>query len=170
MKIKVGDRLPSVTLRQFTPEGPKEITTESFFKGRKVVLVGAPGAFMPTSSQHHLPGYVEKAMDLKAKGADEIAFVAVNDVFVMGAWGKEQKAEGKVTMLADGSADFARALGLEIDLNAGGLGVRSRRYSMLVDNGVVRSFHLESMPGQVDVSHAQAIMMDLEGNIPPKKV
>jgi glutaredoxin/glutathione-dependent peroxiredoxin len=158
-----------VTLRQFTPEGPKEITTESFFNGRKVVLVGVPGAFTPTSSQHHLPGYVEKAAELKAKGVDEIAFVAVNDAFVMSAWGKQQKAEGKVRMLADVSGDFVRALGLQIDLSLGGLGIRSHRYSMLVDNGVVQSFHLESMPGQVNVSHAQAILMDLEGNPPPKK-
>src|SRR5713101_9239972 len=112
MTIKVGDRLPSVTLRQVTPEGPKEITTDEFFAGRKVALFAVPGAFTPACSQRHLPGYVDKATDIKAKGVDEVACVAVNDAFVMGAWGKDQKAEGKVRMLADGSGDFARALGL----------------------------------------------------------
>src|SRR5215472_12060434 len=115
MTIKVGDKLPSVTLRQVTPEGPKEITTDEFFGGKKVALFAVPGAFTPACSQRHLPGYVEKAADIKSKGVDAVACVAVNDAAVMTAWGKDQKTEGKVTMLADGSGEFARALDLELD-------------------------------------------------------
>jgi glutaredoxin/glutathione-dependent peroxiredoxin len=161
MTINVGDKLPSVTLRQVTSEGPKEVTSDDFFRGRKVVLFAVPGAFTPACSQRHLPGYVDKATDIKAKGIDEIACVAVNDAAVMGAWGKNQKTEGKVTMLADGSGDFARALGLELDLSKGGLGIRSKRYSMLVDNGVVKSLNVEAQPGQVDSSSAEAILRTL---------
>jgi peroxiredoxin len=158
MTIKVGDRLPSVTLRQVTPEGPKEINTDEFFRGRKVALFAVPGAFTPACSQRHLPGYVEKAADIKAKGVDEVACVAVNDPAVMTAWGKDQRCEGKVSMLADGSGDFARALGLELDLTKMGLGVRSKRYSMLVDNGVVKSLNVEAQPGQVEASGADAML------------
>src|SRR5580700_8604721 len=142
MTIKVGDKIPSATLRYLSPEGPKEITTDELFGGKKVALFAVPGAFTPACSQRHLPGYVERAAELKAKGIDEVACVAVNDAAVMGAWGKSQGTEGKVTMLADGSGDFARALGLELDLTRGGLGVRSKRYSMLVDNGVVKSLNV----------------------------
>ncbi len=161
MTINVGDKLPSVTLRQVTPEGPKEISSDDFFSGKKVALFAVPGAFTPACSQRHLPGYVDKAADIRAKGVDEIACVAVNDAAVMGAWGKDQKAEGKVTMLADGSGDFVRALGLELDLSKGGLGVRSKRYSMLVDNGVVKSLQVEQQPGQVDASSAEAMLKAL---------
>ena len=161
MTINVGDKLPSVTLRQVTSEGPKEVTSDDFFRGRKVVLFAVPGAFTPACSQRHLPGYVDKAADIKAKGIDELACVAVNDAAVMGAWGKNQKTEGKVTMLADGSGDFARALGLELDLSKGGLGIRSKRYSMLVENGVVKSLNVEAQPGQVDSSSAEAILRAL---------
>ena len=111
MTINVGDKLPSVTLRQVTPEGPKEVTTDEFFRGKKVALFAVPGAFTPACSQRHLPGFVEKSAEIKAKGIDEIACVAVNDAAVMGAWGKDQKCDGKVTMLADGSGDFARRSG-----------------------------------------------------------
>ena len=161
MTINVGDKLPSVTLRQVTPEGPKEISSDDFFHGKKVALFAVPGAFTPACSQRHLPGYVDKASDIRAKGVDEIACVAVNDAAVMGAWGKDQKAEGKVTMLADGSGDFVRALGLELDLSKGGLGVRSKRYSMLVYNGVVKSLQVEQQPGQVDASSAEAMLKAL---------
>ena len=161
MTIKVGDKIPSVTLKQLTPEGPKEITTDELFRGKKVVLFAVPGAFTPACSQRHLPGYVDKAADIRGKGVDEIACVAVNDVFVMGAWGKEQKTEGKVNMLADGSGDFARALGLELDLTKMGLGIRSKRYSMFVDNGVVKSLNLEQQPGQVDTSSAETMLKAL---------
>jgi glutaredoxin/glutathione-dependent peroxiredoxin len=161
MTINVGDKLPSATLRQVTPEGPKEVSTDDFFRGKKVALFAVPGAFTPACSQRHLPGYVDKATDIRAKGVDEIACVAVNDAAVMGAWGKDQKTEGKVTMLADGSGDFVRALGLELDLSKGGLGIRSKRYSMLVDNGVVKSLNVEQQPGQVDASSAEAMLKAL---------
>jgi glutaredoxin/glutathione-dependent peroxiredoxin len=161
MTITVGDKLPSVTLRQVTPEGPKEITTDEFFRGKKVALFAVPGAFTPACSQRHLPGYVDKAMDIKAKGVDEVACVAVNDPAVMTAWGKDQRTEGKVTMLADGSGDFARALGLDLDLTKAGLGMRSKRYSMLVENGVVKSLSVEQQPGQVEASSAEAMLRAL---------
>jgi glutaredoxin/glutathione-dependent peroxiredoxin len=161
MTINVGDRIPSVALKQLTPEGVKEVATDDIFRGKRVVLIAVPGAFTPACSQRHLPGYVERSADIKAKGIDEIACVAVNDAFVMGAWGRDQKAEGKVRMLADGSGDFTRALGLELDLSKGGLGIRSKRYSMLVDDGVVKSLNVEQQPGQVDVSGAEAMLKAL---------
>ena len=161
MTINVGDRIPSVTLKQLTSEGVKEFTTDEIFRGKRIVLIAVPGAFTPACSQRHLPGYVDKAADIKAKGIDEIACVAVNDAFVMGAWGRDQKAEEKVRMLADGSGDFTRALGLELDLSKGGLGVRSKRYSMLVDDGVVKSLNVEQQPGQVDISGAEAMLKAL---------
>ena len=161
MTINVGDRIPSVTLKQLTSEGVKEFTTDEIFRGKRVVLIAVPGAFTPACSQRHLPGYVDKATDIKAKGIDEIACVAVNDAFVMGAWGRDQKAEGKVRMLADGSGDFTRALGLELDLSKGGLGVRSKRYSMLVDDGVVKSLNVEQQPGQVDLSGVEPMLKAL---------
>ena len=161
MTINVGDRIPSVTMKQLTSEGVKEFTTDEIFRGKRVVLIAVPGAFTPACSQRHLPGYVDKATDIKAKGIDEIACVAVNDAFVMGAWGRDQKAEGKVRMLADGSGDFTRALGLELDLSKGGLGMRSKRYSMLVDDGVVKSLNVEQQPGQVDLSGVEAMLKAL---------
>ena len=162
MTISVGDKIPSATLKQLTTEGVKEFSTDEIFSGKRVVLFAVPGAFTPACSQRHLPGYVDKAANLKAKGIDEIACVAVNDAFVMGAWGKEQKTEGKVRMLADGSGDFARALGLELDLTKGGLGMRSKRYAMLVDDGVVKSLNVEAQqPGQVEASSAEAMLRAL---------
>jgi len=161
MTIKVGDKLPRVTLRQVTPEGPKEVTTESFFGGRKVVLFAVPGAFTPACSQRHLPGYVDKAAELRAKGIDEIACVAVNDAAVLAAWERDQRSAGKVTMLADGSGDFVRAMGMELDLSRGGLGIRSQRYSMLVENGIGKSLNVEPAPGQVDSSGAEAMLKAL---------
>jgi len=161
MTINVGDRIPSVMLKQLTSEGVKEFTTDEIFRGKRIVLIAVPGAFTPACSQRHLPGYVDKAADIKAKGIDEIACVAVNDAFVMGAWGRDQKTEGKVRMLADGSGDFTRALGLELDLSKGGLGVRSKRYSMLVDDGVVKSLNVEQQPGQVDLSGVEAMLKAL---------
>jgi peroxiredoxin len=161
MPIKVGDKIPSVTLKQVTAEGPKEITTDEFFGGKKVALFAVPGAFTPACSQRHLPGFVDKAADIKAKGVDAVVCVAVNDPFVLAAWGREQKAEGKVLMLADGSGDFARALGLELDLTKAGLGKRSQRYSMLVNNGVVKTLNVEAQPGQVEGSGAEAMLRAL---------
>jgi glutaredoxin/glutathione-dependent peroxiredoxin len=161
MTIKVGDKVPSATLRYLSPEGPKEITTDELFRGKKVALFAVPGAFTPACSQRHLPGYVEKAADLKAKGIDTIACVSVNDAFVMDAWGKNQNCGDKVMMLADGSGEFAKAVGMELDMKTRGLGVRSQRYSMLVDNGTVKSLNVESQPGQVEASSAEAMLKGL---------
>ncbi len=161
MTIKVGDKVPSATLRYLSPEGPKEITTDELFRGKKVALFAVPGAFTPACSQRHLPGYVEKAGDIKAKGVDTIACVAVNDAFVMNAWGKAQNVGDKLMMLADGSGEFAKALGLELDMRARGLGVRSQRYSMLVDNGIVKTLNVEPQPGAVEASGAEAMLRAL---------
>ena len=160
MTIKVGDKVPAVNFRVLTAEGPKELTSDELFKGKKVAFFAVPGAFTPTCSQRHLPGYVDKAAALKAKGVDTIACISVNDAFVMGAWGKDQKTEGKVTMLADGSGDFTRAVDLELDATRNGLGKRSQRYSMLVDNGVVKALHIEA-PGKFEVSDADTMLKDL---------
>ena len=160
MAIQVGDKVPAVNLRVLSPEGPKEVTSDELFSGKKVAFFAVPGAFTPTCSLRHLPGYVEKAAQLKAKGVDTIACVSVNDAFVMGAWGKDQKADGKVEMLADGSGDFTRAVGLELDATRNGLGKRSQRYSMLVDNGVVKALHVEA-PGKFEVSDAETMLRDL---------
>jgi glutaredoxin/glutathione-dependent peroxiredoxin len=160
MAIKVGDKIPSVTLRYLTPEGPKGVSSEEFFGGKKVVLFGLPGAFTRTCSERHLPSYVMHAAELRAKGVDTIACLAVNDPFVMGAWGKQHQADDKVVMLGDGSGDFTRAIGLELDRIKEGMGIRSQRYSMLVDNGVVKALHVEQ-PGQFDVSSAEAMLKAL---------
>ena len=137
--IKVGDAIPHAKLTPATPDGPKEVSTEEVFGGKKVVLFAVPGAFTPTCSAKHLPGYVQKADALKAKGVDTIACLAVNDPFVMGAWAKEQDVGDRILMLADGSGAFTKMLGLELDLTARGLGVRSQRYAMVVEDGKVTS-------------------------------
>lgn len=160
MTIKVGDKIPSATLRYMTPEGPKAVTTDEFFAGKKVVLFGLPGAFTRTCSQRHLPGYVTHAAELKANGVDTIACIAANDHFVMSVWGKEHSADGKVVMLGDGSGEFTSAIGLELDRTKEGMGMRSQRYSMLVDNGVVKALNVEQ-PGQFDVSSAEAMLQAL---------
>ena len=160
MTIKVGDKVPSVTLRYLGPDGVKAVTTDEFFAGKKVALFGVPGAFTRTCSQRHLPGYVTNAAEFKAKGVDTIACLAVNDPFVMGAWGKEHQADDKIVMLGDGSGDFTRAVGLELDRIKEGMGIRTQRYSMLVDDGVVKALHVEQ-PGQFDVSSAEAMLKAL---------
>jgi len=160
MAIKVGDKIPSIKLMQMTADGPKPITTDDLFKSKKVVLFALPGAFTPTCSAKHLPGFVEKNAALKAKGVDTVACLSVNDAFVMGAWGKDQKADGKVVMLADGSGDFTKAVGLELDLTDRGMGKRSQRYAMVVDNGVVKALNVEA-PGAFDVSSADAVLKAL---------
>ncbi|MGH6946552.1 MAG: peroxiredoxin [Kiloniellales bacterium] len=160
MTIKAGDRIPSVTLRQKTSDGIQEVKTDDFFKGKTVVVFGLPGAYTPTCSAKHLPGFVEKAVDLKAKGVDAIACISVNDAFVMGAWGKDQGADGKVEMLADGSGDFARAIGLELDLTERGMGKRSQRYAMVVKDGVAKTVNVEQA-GAFEVSSADAILKAL---------
>jgi peroxiredoxin len=160
MTIKVGDKVPSSTFKVLSPEGPKDMTTDELFGGKKVAFFAVPGAFTPTCSQRHLPGYIDKAAALKAKGVDTIACVSVNDAFVMGAWGKSQSGGDNVVMLADGNGDFARAIDLELDATRAGLGKRSQRYSMLVDNGVVKALHVEA-PGKFEVSDAETMLKDL---------
>ncbi|HXS41289.1 MAG TPA: peroxiredoxin [Stellaceae bacterium] len=160
MTIAVGDKIPSAKLKTMTAEGPKDISTDEIFGGKKVVLFAVPGAFTPTCSAKHLPGFVEKAAQIKGKGVDTIACLAVNDAFVMGAWGKAQNTDGKVLMLADGAAAFTKQLGLDLDLSAPGMGVRSKRYAMVVDNGVVKALNVEA-PGAFEVSSADAILRAL---------
>ena len=144
MTIKAGDRIPSVTLATMTGDGPGPISTDDIFKGKTVVLFGLPGAFTPTCSAKHLPGFVNNADTLKAKGVDTIACLSVNDAFVMGAWGKDQNVGDKVLMLADGSANFTKAAGLELDLMARNMGLRSQRFSMLVKDGVVKNINIDA--------------------------
>jgi glutaredoxin/glutathione-dependent peroxiredoxin len=158
MPIKVGDRLPTATFRVMTPDGPKPKTTDEVFKGKKVVLFAVPGAFTPTCSKNHLPGFLNKADAIKAKGVDAIAVTSVNDPFVQDAWKKATDPENKIEFLADGSADFAKALGLELDASANGLGIRSKRYSMIVEDGVVKSLNIEDAPGKADISGADALI------------
>jgi peroxiredoxin len=160
MTIKVGDKIPSAKLKLMTPEGVKEVPTDEFFKGKRVVLFAVPGAFTPTCSAKHVPGFVQNEAALRQKGIDTIACLSVNDAFVMGAWGKDQKADGKVVMLADGNGDFTRAVGLELDATANGLGKRSKRYAMVVDDGVVKTLNVEA-PGAFEVSSAEAILKGL---------
>jgi glutaredoxin/glutathione-dependent peroxiredoxin len=160
MAIKVGDKIPSAKLRHMTAEGPKEISTDEIFKGKKVVLFAVPGAFTPTCSAKHLPGFVQNSDAIKAKGVDTIACLAVNDAFVMGAWGKQQSTDGKVTMLADGNGTFTKELGLEMDGSGFGLGTRSKRYAMVVQDGVVKALNVEN-PGAFEVSSAEAVLKAL---------
>ena len=160
MTIKVGDSVPSTTFRVMTAEGPKPMPSEEVFKGKKVVLFAVPGAFTPTCSKNHLPGFVKNASAIKAKCIEAIAVTAVNDPFVMDAWKKAAGSED-IEFLADGSADFAKAVGLELDASAGGLGMRSKRYCMVVDNGVVKSLAIEDSPGKADVSGADALLKSL---------
>lgn len=157
MTIQVGESIPPAKLMQATPDGPKETSTEELFGGKTVVLFGVPGAFTPTCSAKHLPGYVQNFDALKAKGADVVACVAVNDAFVMAAWGKEQGVADKVVMIADGSADFTRTLGLELDLTARGLGMRSQRFALVAKNGKVTHIAVEA-PGAFEVSKAETIL------------
>ncbi len=160
MTIKVGDTIPSMKIMMATPVGPKETSTDELFKGKKVVLFGVPGAFTPTCSVKHLPGFVQQAEALKAKGADTIACIAVNDAFVMGAWAKDQGVDGNVVMLADGSGAFTKALGLELDLVSRGMGVRSQRFALVANDGKVTHLNVEQ-PGGFEVSRAEAILGQL---------
>ena len=160
MAIKVGDKVPSVTLRYLTSEGVKAVPSEEFFAGKKVVVFGLPGAYTRTCSSRHLPGYVTSADTLRKKGIDAVACLSVNDAFVMGAWGKEHGAPGKVTMLGDGSAEFTKAIGLDLDRTEAGMGIRSQRYSMVVENGIVTELNIEPS-GQYGVSSAEAMLEKL---------
>ena len=157
MTIKVGDTIPSMKLMAATADGPKEISTDDIFKGKKVVLFAVPGAFTPTCSAKHLPGFVQNAEALKAKGVDTIACIAVNDAFVMGAWGKDQKIGENIVLLADGSAAFTKALGLELDLVPRGMGVRSQRFALVAVDGKVTHLAVEP-PGGFDVSKAESLL------------
>ena len=157
MTIKVGDKIPSSILMEMKGGTPQPVKTDDLFLGKKVAVFALPGAFTPTCSAKHLPGFVQHAADLKAKGIDEIACISVNDAFVMGAWGEHQNAGGKVRMLGDGNGDFTRTLGLELDATKFGMGKRSQRYSMIVDNGVVKQLNVEE-PGAFAVSSAEHML------------
>ena len=160
MAIKVGDKVPSGTFTVMTGEGPKPMTTDELFKGKKVVLFAVPGAFTPTCHKNHMPGFVKNADTIKAKGIDMIAVTAVNDVFVMDAWKKASGGDG-IEFLADGSANWAKAVGITADLSERGLGVRSGRYSMVVQDGVVKSLNVEDAPGKADISGADNLLKSL---------
>lgn len=160
MTIKVGDKIPSATLMQMKDGGPKPVKTDDLFAGKKVVLFALPGAFTPTCSAKHLPGFVQNADAIKAKGVDAIACVSVNDAFVMGAWGEQQKTGDKIMMLGDGNGDLTRALGLEMDGSRFGMGKRSQRFAMIVDNGIVTKLNVEE-PGAFAVSSAEHVLTQL---------
>jgi peroxiredoxin len=160
MTIKVGDKLPSGTLTHMTKDGPQKISTEQLFGGRKVVVFSVPGAFTPTCDAKHLPGFVQHADAIKAKGVHTIACMAVNDVFVMNAWGKASHVDDKVLMLADGNAEYAKALGLEMDASGFGMGVRGKRFAIVADNGVVKGLYVEG-PGEFKVSSAEHVLGQL---------
>ena len=167
MSIQIGDRLPDGTLTELIEEerpgcslGPNAFQVRDLARGKRLAIFAVPGAFTPTCSNKHLPGYIASAAAFKAKGVDEIWCLAVNDAFVMGAWGKQQGATGKVRMFADGNADYAKRLGLELDLTGRNMGIRSQRYSMLVEDGVVTRLHVEQ-PGKFEVSAAERLFADL---------
>ena len=157
MTIQVGDHLPQATFRVNGPEGPQARTTDDVFKGRRVVLVGVPGAFTPSCPRNHLPGFVAKLEEIKARGIDAVAVTAVNDVFVLDAWAKASGAEG-IEFLADGNGDFAKATGLDMDGTGFGLGIRSKRYSALIEDGVVRILNIEESPSKAEASGAEALL------------
>ena len=160
MVIKVGDRVPSGSFMVMSAEGPKPVTTDELFKGKKVVLFAVPGAFTPTCHRNHLPGFVKNADAIKAKGIDTIAVTGVNDVFVMDAW-KKASGGDSIEFLADGSGNWAKALGLSLDMTERGLGLRSQRYSMLVEDGVVKTLNIEEAPGKAEASGADNILKGL---------
>src|SRR5579859_6034874 len=160
MAIKAGDRMPSGTLKTMTKDGPKDVTTDELFKGKKVVLFSVPGAFTPTCDAKHLPGFVQLADQIRAKGVDTIACMAVNDVFVMNAWGKSSSVGEKVLMLADGNGTYAKALGLELDASNYGMGLRGQRFAVVVQDGVAKHVDIEA-PGQFKVSSAEHVLSQL---------
>lgn len=161
MTISVGDKLPDLKIKEATPDGMNEVSTSDIFSGKKVVLFAVPGAFTPTCHLNHLPGYLENRDTILAKGVDEIAVISVNDGFVMDAWSKATGGAGKIRFLSDWDASFTKAIGLDMDLSAGTLGVRSKRYSMIVEDGVVKTLNIEDAPGQVVASGAAAIIEQL---------
>ncbi len=161
MAIQVGDNVPNGSLNHMTANGPEQISGDTLFKGKKVVVFALPGAFTPTCSAKHVPGFVQHADQLKAKGVDTIACLSVNDAFVMGAWGKDQGVGDKVLMLADGSAAFTKAMGMDLDLTAHGMGVRAKRFAMIVDDGKVSFLAEETNPGALEASSAEAVLAAL---------
>jgi peroxiredoxin len=161
MTIKVGDRLPHATFRLVTSDGARPVTTEEFFSGRKIVLFGLPGAFTPTCQKSHLPGFLSHEAEFKAKGVAEIAMTSVNDHHVLAAWSKATGADGHIVFLADGSGEFAKAAGLDYDASASGLGRRSKRYSALVEDGVVKILNIEETTGKVDLSGAAHLLAQM---------
>jgi glutaredoxin/glutathione-dependent peroxiredoxin len=162
MAIQVGDRLPQSTFRGMGPDGrPAPKTTDEVFKGRKVVLFAVPGAFTPTCHKNHMPGFVAKADEIRAKGVDAIVVTAVNDVFVMDAWTKQSGCDGKIEFLADGNGEFAKAVDLTVDASGNGLGTRSKRYAMVVEDGVVKTLNVEDSPGKAEVSSAENLLKGL---------
>ncbi|MEM1306455.1 MAG: peroxiredoxin [Pseudomonadota bacterium] len=163
MAISVGDKLPDATFTVMGPDGPKPMSTADVFGGKKVALFAVPGAYTPTCNLQHMPGFVERVDELKGKGCDAVMCTAVNDVFVLDAWAENCGAKGKIEMLADGSAQFAQATGLEIDLTERGLGVRSKRYAMLVDDGTVKVLDVEDAPPNHDVSSAETLCSRIDG-------
>ena len=160
MTIKAGDKMPSGTFTTPGPDGPQKVTTDQLFSGKKVVLFSVPGAFTPTCDARHLPGFVQHADDFKAKGVDTVACMAINDVFVMKAWGKASAVDDKVLMLADGNGDYAKALGLELDATGFGMGMRGQRFALVVDDGVVKGLYVEA-PGEFKVSSAEHVLGQL---------
>lgn len=160
MTISVGDKLPEATFMTMGADGPEPVTTADVFGGKRVALFAVPGAFTPTCSAKHLPGFKERADEFKAKGVDAIACTSVNDVFVMGAWAKDQEVAGEMQMLADGNGDFAKAIGLELDGSGFGMGSRSQRYALVANDGVVESLHVEG-PGEFKVSSAEYVLENL---------
>jgi peroxiredoxin len=160
MTIAAGETLPNATFKTMTAEGTKDLTTSDIFAGKKVVLFGVPGAFTPTCSNNHLPGYLENFDAIKARGVDTVAVIATNDVHVMGAWARFTGGEGKILYLADGSGDFSRATGLDVDLSQNGMGHRTRRFSLIAEDGVVKSINVETKPG-VNESSAATILEQL---------
>ena len=161
MTIRIGDKLSNTTFRLHTPYGAKPVTTDEYFAGRKIVLFGLPGAFTPTCHKSHLPGFLAEEAAIKAKGIDAIAMTSVNDHHVLAAWAKATGAEGHIDFLADGAADFAKAAGLSYDASPSGMGVRSRRYSALVEDGVVKQLNIEEAPGKADLSGAAHILAQI---------
>ncbi len=161
MAIAPGSKLPSAKFKTMTETGPSEITAEELFKGKKVALFAVPGAFTPTCHARHLPGFLQHLGDFKSKGVDLIACTSVNDVFVLDAWSKASGADGKIAFLADGNGDFAKAIGLDMDGTAIGFGIRSKRYAMLIDDGVVKTLHIETQPGVAQESSAERLLEDL---------
>jgi len=161
MPIKVGDKVPNATFRVMTAEGPKPRTTDEVFKGKKVALFGVPGAFTPTCNNLHLPSFLKNVDGFKSKGVDTVAVTAVNDVFVMEAWKKASGAEGKIDFLADGNAEFAKAIDMTFDGSGAGLGTRSKRFSMLVDDGTVKAINIEDAPGKCELTSGEALLKQL---------